>query len=521
MSYPNPSVLFGSSGQYLVFWTRGDSIAAGTSSSVGPTTTTGKIYEWVGSTATLVDRATTEFSSVTSGVAGSIWKQFAIDVNLATGKKVVIIAQGLSGAEVFPNGTGTNTHWAPHYDTSGASVPAGTGSTLYNTGKGYVAACLAALGKARLDGVLDVVGINDTRGPATMANVYLGFDSLYDKTNEDFPGVPCYVAGIGRDETNTIDQRKQQLKSKQRQMAEARSYYHIVANLISLYAWDSSTYYGADNLHLTQAGNNLVGSFFARYFLGTDTNKEVKQLLNAFKTPRTTAHAAAWRTWVTNLQSAGIYQYIDAFIPAVGSAKEDVLIDVRYIGFGLDSGFTFTANSHIACGGSNYRRFMIIPEYGGVASNGTNFAFGTKIKQNNTAAGTVGYLSGMGQASPTRNTITAQSVSSTIVYGAADGTTTTYTGQTRFNNNKLYTVVRDGTTKALYIDGVSVHSASVAVAASPMTISPYEGCRNNAGAANGPLDCELEYSYYAGFTGNNLLTLYNECETLLTALRIP
>lgn len=498
----------------------GDSIAAGTSTAPGPTCAAGLVYEYVGGV--LVDRATTEFSSITSVGAGTIWKQFAIDVNASTGKKVVIIAKGLSGAEVFPNG-GTDTHWAPNYDNAGSFVSAGTGSVLYNNAKTDVTNCLAYLGKSSLDGVLQVVGVNDARGGATVANIQLGFESLMDKINSDFPGVPIFAASIGRDETSIMGGKKQSVKRIQWILANARSYYHLAANLINLYEWDAATYYNADNLHLTQTGNNLAGTIFARYFLSTESDKDVRQVLNAFKTARTTAHAAAWKAFVQNLKSAGTWTALESFIPAVGAAVEDVLVDIKYLGVGHNYGFTFSANSHIAISsGTAQRGYFVYPSIGWVNAGQTDFLKGVRVKVNNTAAGTLGYLFGVTVSAPSsRSIFVAQNASSQIVYACSDGTGSTYTGVTKFQNDELVTIGRNGTTKLLYRGGTQVSTAAVAASGGLIDQVSYDGCRSLDGTPNGFLNSQIEASYEAAYTGFNVSTFNTELNTLLTALRIP
>lgn len=502
---------------YLVYLIRGDSIAAGQGEVAGPTTTPGIIYEWDDSGGVLVDRYNTEFSTV--GVAGSPWKKMGIDLNATTGKKIVFICCGLSGAEVFPNG-GTDTHWAPNYDNAGSSVPGGTGSVLYTSSVSKTANCLAYLGKSSLDGICDIVGINDVRGSASLANIALGFTSLYDNTNTDFPGVPIYACSVGREETATVIAKGCSVKKNQRQLADARSYYNIVCNLLSLceVGWQM---YKVDNLHPTQAGNNQIGSMYARYIGYSESNKEVKQVWNSFKSALTTAHKAAWKTWVEALQSAGIWDELEAFFPAVGDARADVVVDVRALGFAADAGFTFTANDAIRLESTTkYRRMNTIPASSWIGASQNDFIVGSKVKTNHTAAGTNGYLFGLIETSATRQTVLAQLNTNVISYIANDNTSSTYATQTAFQSNSIYSVYRNGTTKGMYIDDTSVASVTQASTGQASNII-YEGARNNSNTPGTALDVEIEYSFQAKYTGFNMTDFKTATDALITALKTP
>jgi lysophospholipase L1-like esterase len=503
--------------QYLVFLVRGDSISAGAGETAGPTTSTGIVYEWDQTNSVLIDRATTEFSNT---VSGSPWKKFAIDMNAATGKRIVIIACGLSGAEVFPNGTGTNTHWAPHYDNSGAAVPGGTGSTLYTNSVTQVAACLTYLDKDSLDGILDIVGVNDARGAATLANISLGLTDFYDQTNIDFPGVPVYAASIGRDESNTLNDRKATIKRYQRALADARSYYNLTVNLLT-FAPEAWALYQGDNLHPSQAGNNLIGEMYARYINYTETNKEVKQVWNSFRDTLSTAHKAAYKTWVETLQAGGDWSLLESFMPAIGSTRANVLCDVRHLGFAADVSFSFTANTFIRCTSTSaYRRLNVLPAYSWITAGQNDFIVGTKCKTNYTSAGTAAYLFGVLAPSSNRQIVLAQSVTNELAIIAGDNTNLLYSGHTSFQSNTLYSVYRNGTTKGLYVNGSSVSSA-VQATISTMPLAIFEGVRNNNGTAQTPLDVEIEYSFQSAYTGFSISDFNTATETLLTALRIP
>lgn len=504
-------------GDFMVFLIRGDSISAGAGETAGPNANPGTVYEWDQTNNVLIDRHSTEFSTASSG---SPWKKMGIDLYNATGKRIVFITCGLAGAEVFPNG-GTNTHWAPHYDNAGAFVSGGTGSTLYTNSVTEAAQCLAFLGKTSLDGILDIVGINDARGSATLANISTGFTDFYDQTNTDFPGVPIYAVSVGRDENNTISDRNATIKKYQRVLSDNRSYYHLALNLhpFMSQAWG---YYQGDNLHPTQAGNNVIGTMMARYIGWTESNKQVKQVWNSFET-LSESHKSAWKTWVEAQQSSGNLAKLEYFAPAVGTNRNDVLVDVRMLGNPLDATFTFNANASIRVfGTSNHRRMAILPANSWISATSTDFIIGTKILVNSTAAGTNAYLFGVNHnpGSGIRQLLIAQTSGNVLQWYAGDNTSSTDATYTKLQDNTLYSVYRSGTTKGLIGNSTTIGTATVTVVGLPTEII-YEGVRNSSGVAGTPIDATIEYSYMAQYSGFNLSDFVSTTATLITALKTP
>jgi hypothetical protein len=365
------------------------------------------------------------------------------------------------------------------------------------------------------------VGINDARGTATLANISLGFTDLYDQTAVDFPGVPIYASSIGSDELNTINDRKATVKKYQRQLADARSYYNLTVNLLSLCnaGWDL---YRADDLHPTQTGCNLIGEKYSQYINYSESNKEVKQVWNAFKDTLSTAHKAAWKTWVEQLQTDGNWTLLEAFFPAIGTTTENVMVDVRNLGYAANNGYAFTANSFIRCSSTTaFRRANVFPASSWVGAGQNDFISGTKLKTNYTAAGTAAYLFGVRMTSPaTAQIVAAQLATNELIYIAGDNTNATYTGVTKFQDNTLYSVYRNGTTKGLYANTTSVAS-TVQSTTGFLNIAIWEGVRDNAGVAGTPIDAEIEYSFQSKYTGFDMAEFNTATETLLIALRTP
>lgn len=520
-SYYQPSILFMKT-EPAVFLVMGDSKAAGSGITIGPTTGTAAVYEWDQTTDGLIDRATTDFSNAN---IGSPWKQFAIDYNLLTGRKVVIIATALAGSELYPNSTGTDTHWDPMVDNAGAAVPGGTGAPLYTNAKNEADSCLLFLKKATLDGIIINLGVNDARGSASLGLIRTGFTEFHDRLNLHFPGVPIYYVSTGRPETATINDRLASVKSTIRREADARSYLHIFCNELS---FDASAWglYQGDNLHPTQAGNNQQGTMLARYIkygLAGETNKEVKQVWASFKTEPTTVHKAAWKTWVEGLQSGGDWTLLESFQPYVGNVAEDVMVDVRLLAAPQKVGYTFNANANISVSGTSaYLARRYIHSNAFVTSGTNDFLAGVKLLTNSTAAGTDAYLLGVLQTTPSRQIVLLQTTSggNRISWFANDNTAHFYNTDTSFSDNTLHSTGRTGTTKHYYKDATSVASATQASSGVP-SVGLFVGARNSGGTPQVPITATVEYSYVAahdGFDLSNFITLTN---TLITALQTP
>lgn len=262
---PEPIPVYGSEyestdGSHL-FWVLGDSISRGTSEADGPNPN-GALKEWNGaSLETITD------TDVWKANVGSQWPQFAITYKQLTGKNVIGVFSGSGGAEWYPNGDLNN--WAPSPD-----------GNRYDGAKGQAQYILNNYGASKLRGVFIILGINDARGTQTIPNIKSGMDSLITRINNDMGTPPIYLVQIGRSESSVNGGFTSRVRDVQKLidnsdaghmfndggqygigLAQRYSNVRVVDHLERYVALG---YYSADNLHLTQAGNNYLGDYLAR-----------------------------------------------------------------------------------------------------------------------------------------------------------------------------------------------------------------------------------------------------------------
>lgn len=503
-------------GEYLVFLVRGNSIAAGAGNGSDPVSSQNIIFEYTGGV--LVDRYNTAFSSSDAGGGnpGSWMKQLGIDLNTATGKKIVFIAAGLSGAELYPNG-GTDTHWDPFVDNAGAAVPGGTGSVLYTNSVSNAAACLTLLDKTSLDGVIDCdMFINDIRGAASLSDIATAITAFYNQTHTDFANVPIYVAQPGQVETASVNQRISTVRKNLRQRADSDSLFHLCINLGS-FTPQSWLLYRVDNLHLSQAGNNQCGSMLARYILSGESNKEVRQVFNCFYQDLDAGDKAVVKTFIEGCQSDGNWVPLESLQIYRGAVRNNVLCDWRYLGSPADSAFDFAANDAITTNTGKYIRGGYLPAYSWIGASQNDFIVGAKTGVVTTAAGTLGFLFGVSETAP-GSIYAGQTVGSTLAYIANDKTGDTYAGRTKFQDETHYAAARSASNTIRFFEGsTQVDTATITSTGIP-TIQIYGGSRNQNGAENGSINSEIYCFWAAKYSTFNLSAFLSRLDTLLTGL---
>ncbi|WP_345159614.1 sialate O-acetylesterase [Pontibacter saemangeumensis] len=250
-----------------VFWIVGDSIANGTNNRTGEIKPdpNGALLEWNGSSfAPVRDTATAN--------DGSPLPQFAMTYHHLTGRRVHVVESAVGGAEFYPNGDEMN--WFP------------TGE-LYTPAKERLQAALETEG-AVLKGVILIQGINDARGTQPLASIMLGMLSLLDRINAHFNTPPVYLVQIGRSESTENVGFTPRVKDVQKLLdspdptyvlSDGRPYgfglaqrYPNIRMAETLERYVHLGYYGPDNLHLSQAGNDHLGDQLARYIVSATAN---------------------------------------------------------------------------------------------------------------------------------------------------------------------------------------------------------------------------------------------------------
>ena len=344
-------------GDYDVFPIIGDSIAAGRStlSEVGTTATAATVYEFNNSD-TLVELTTAD---VHTAVDGSPWKKFGVDHNSNTSRKVMLVPQGSGGAEFYPDGD--NNNWY-------------TSGTLYDAMKSRVASALTEANANTPKGIMVILGINDIRSSNSVANIEIGIDSLFSRLIADYPNTEIYISIPGRKETTPYDVRTFPVRRKLRDVALANTNV-IIANAIGVQeSWGN---YQADNLHLEQSGNNIVGEQFARVVAASSYSKWARSIIGSLFTDISEARKGYIDTFAQVYES-----YIDGFEGLywfLGADSKDMEVDLSFLTHGEIATATLSANTHLGFNGtSNYFKTKVFPQtYGELDKDDSIYALST------------------------------------------------------------------------------------------------------------------------------------------------
>lgn len=438
-----PSDGFTNSDGQQAFVIIGDSLFSGAANNtgIGPTTLAGTCYEWDNTNSEL-DELTTQDLSTSTVNNGTPFKKFALDYNAATGKKPVFVACGASGSEFSPNGD--NNNWS-------------TTGTLYAAMKTKTDNCLAFLGVERPRKIWVCAGINDSRGAVAVGTITADITSLFDRLTTDYPDTEIGIVITGRKEANVTDTRTGPIRAQLRTEAVNRTNVQVVANLASYFTW---ALYGADNLHLTQTGNNFLGEQLAR-FEATDSsfNKWARGVIACLYSDVTSGRKTLINTVITNL---GLnWNKVPSFFFAKAADKNSFMTDWGMMAESYDGGFTFTANDCITTNGtSTYFQTGYPPAnipFGGLSQN--NIAYTVKNKQVISNDGVTRRLFGT-----TNGTVAiqlSQTVGTNINYTCQGNASKAYVTETTFEDGASYTLGRDGaSTPRLLKNGVLVDSGT-------------------------------------------------------------
>lgn len=477
----------------------GDSNAGHTSASttVGPTTPSGTTYKWNGSGLT---ELTTLDLNPAGASNGTMWKQFALNRNATTGKKIVFIQCASGGSEYYPNGDTNN--W---YSSGGVN---------YDAAVADANACLSYLGLTKLKGIFVILGINDARGAQSLANIQTAINSLFTRLTANFPNTPIYVASNGTDDvTQIINARKFTVNRYVKEAIAATTLAERSLNLYSYYPWG---YYGGDNLHLSQTGYNVAGGQQDVSVRSTETNKEVRQVLNGFNTELSAAHKAAWKIFIEGCQTDGNWSLLDSFQVYCGSVERNILIDHVGLFAPIPSTHTYVVNDRITTvSPGSFFKTNFVPSVTANNALVDDFVCGVKMAENNVAAGTAGYAFGAIGGTGVR---LFQNASSQLAYTCNDGTANAVTARTRLAPNSWHTIARSGIDKYYYENAVEVHTTSAVAVGAACTTNIYVGGLNNAGVAQNIISGGFQAFYYAKKTGFNMSAFHTRVDTLLTAL---
>lgn len=462
------------------FWVIGDSFAQGSNNTTGPgpTPTAGTAYYFRTSDNTIQQIGAVDLPAASNG---SPWPQFCIDYYNATTNKVVIVPNGTGGTKFFDTWNGT--------------------SAAYVTARTDAQDALTALGVTRLKGIIIICGVNDARGGDNLAAIGNSVGTLFYQLNVDFPNTQIYVVMLGHSATN--GNRLPQVRGYVREQVLNYTNAQIVCQLQAMHEW-SGAYYGADDLHLNQTGNNLLGTMINRYIqLPTTYSKFARAISNSFYSSLSLARLAAIDTWITSLGSQ--YHDIVAYHKCKVPDENDVYVDWGLCNPIVDNGFVFTANSFITTNTAQTIRMNISSQNSTYRWTGTDLGIGAATYDRKGAFGATGkYLTGTSSGS---NVLGLAETSAGVMQYFAYDLGVASTGSGGFADNTEYGVMRNGTLKSRVVNGVVTHTETIA-ALTALTSAPEVGGRNTSGVTL-ELNTEIAYFWWHKASTWNPLTFYN------------
>lgn len=218
----------------------GDSISAGTSDGVG-SAAAGTLFELQG--ISLQEITTDIFGANT----GSWMPKMAETINTLSGKTVNISTNGFGGSE-----------FAPYLDNNNWST-LGNKYAPMKTDADYL---VTSTGQA-VDCFIIILGINDARGTTSIAQVETDAISLVTRLNTDYNNPEILFVQIGKTTTGVttrvLDVRNI-ISNGVDGLVETFSNVSLGASLVG---YADALYF--DGLHLTQAGNDQLGTELGTY----------------------------------------------------------------------------------------------------------------------------------------------------------------------------------------------------------------------------------------------------------------
>lgn len=491
-----------------VFMIIGDSKARGNSDAVGTAPAANTVYQWdAGSNAVIAVGSGDLLEPVAAGAVGSQWPAFGTAYYNRTGYKPVLVNCGIGGAS-YVNSGNTNFSWY-------------TDGSLYSNAVTKTNNCLANLGLTKVKAVFIIMGVNDyAQQSYTLATSYI--NSLIDRINTDYDTPKIYISIPAKaNATNTQLTRGLAIRPLIRLVALTYSNVEIFANDNSLLGWGG--YYQVDDYHFNFAGNEKLGEMIARQItLDPSYNKWTRSVLGSFYNDQSTARQQAYDAFFVSQVAAGNFDLLDEMHFYNADQVNNAVVDWSFCVNATPTNCTFHANSDIETSGSSgsHMSFSAPSRTIRNCDFASDFILGVRIKTNHASSTTAGDIMGVRESASGGMIEMGQQVSSQVYYRAGDATATTYTGITKFNNNKLYSVARNGSTKYLIEDITTLTSTTqAAVAMSPTNVlGATLGARNNNGTIDAHINAQFVYSFTAKYTTFNLSSFYTACETLNTAL---
>jgi hypothetical protein len=442
----------------------------------------------------------TSQSTANGGTFGAAWKQFAVDYNALTGRKVVLVNGARGGSTLYPV-AGSPYDWYT------------TGGVLRAQFQANMTACLAFLGLSKPKAIFGNAVINDIRNGTSFANIQTAHDSAVSFVTTTYPGVPFLYSIPGHDGNGNINSLIQrQCRNMIVQKTRTVTDFYIDSNCMVFFPL------GYGGLHFnTQDAYNHLGACKARWFANTVTgagvprNKHARAIISQHFGTLTTARKDLIEAEIIGLGS-WIYDDLEYLYHMKVTDSKDQYIDYCQITCPQSVNTTFTANSHVftdGTAGSNWQSSFVPSTLAIRGTTQTDQFHAIGIKTIYSDASTLRCAFGASNAS---GQFVAGHTTTGVFYRANDATLTLARPGGVMSNNTRVSVTRSGTTKAYWENGVSIHTATVSTTTNvPDNI--IAGGRNNGGLNNNPMQEDFEDICGGRSTNVNQATLHSILNT--------
>lgn len=495
----------------------GDSISRGNSTAVGPTPTANTVYQWDAGAANL--RAITNLDllePVAAGGTGSEWPKFGIDFYARTGRKPVFINCGIGGSR-FRHSTTASLSWY-------------TDGTCYSDAKTKTDNALAFLGKSRPDVIICVLGINDVT-PSVETLDYAYVQSLIDRLNTDYPGTRIIMTSPAAFTVDTQAElirlytvrkyiKRAQFDNPTVELGPAFSNYTV---------WDTTlNLFNADGVHLNYDGNFLLGTRLAyQCTLSLTLDKVTRYALTNLYNDMNNTRVDLLDDFISGLRADGNLTELDVlriFSNANGSDLNTTL-DIGMLGATVFVNGPTIAYDGVTFDGSNdYASIMPTQYLADKAVLASDFWFGVHVISRTTAAGTAASLFGVREGNSSSSLIRLRQTTTNLLeafpYCATATAPITYSGDTAFQANTLYSVGRNsGNGLIAKNDTIVTNTANTYAAPTANTNTMTVGGWNdgNAGpAVSSFLAAKLGAVYFGKRSTLNLTTFKSRLDTFMT-----
>jgi len=482
------------SGQQVFGWT-GDSTQQGSNNSTGPgPTTTGK--QWNATLGQITTIGSSDVYNVVSG-GGTPIPQFCNTYMTYFPSYIPVnVPCGSSGSNFSPDG-----------DTNNWSA---TG-TLRADFQTKMTNALSAVGVSRPKHIVVGLGINDARqseATSPIATVLSDIDSYFTWLTTNYPGTKILVSLIGRSEVSVITDRISQVRDRILTNAISNADIHIVWQMASMVGAGG---YGADNLHPNQTGNNYEGAGIARWHNYTSYSKWARSIISCMYEDVSSTYK----------------NKIDAFYTAVGNTLweyENIHMFKASIVNNIFVDFTFRSSMTRSSGGytvddsisttstSAYWTYAWQTSIANAKMSQNDCFTIVKVKTNSTSAGTQVYLFG---AIQTNTYALLQTSTSQLSRRVNDTTLSNDSTDTKFNDNTVYGVARNGTAQILLKGATALDTDTVA---STGTVARFVrlGVLDNAGTLQQAINSSFYYTATGKYTTSDLATLISASDTYVS-----